>query len=124
MEHEEHTSPEGNRFGNNTNPFGILIVALVGVFLAIFCWNFWKSGAKENEHYRYDQIIGGSDNPNYESGRKPGRAAHETLAFPHEDSTHSDSSHVLHSVDSTHADSAAAMHSNPPAHEDASHEGH
>lgn len=51
MQHEEH-SHSAKRFGTNTNGLGIFIVVIVAVCLALFCWNFWKDGKKEIEHYR------------------------------------------------------------------------
>lgn len=56
MQHEEHSTPAGKSFGTNTNGFGILIVTIVAVFLTLFCWNFWKSGSKEAEHYRLNTM--------------------------------------------------------------------
>lgn len=52
MQHEEHGHPKGSVFGRNSNGMGLFIVAVSAVLLALFCWNFWKSGSKELAHYR------------------------------------------------------------------------
>jgi hypothetical protein len=50
MEHGEVTHARG--FGHNTNGVGILIVVIVAVCLVLFCWNYWKDGSREADHYR------------------------------------------------------------------------
>ena len=56
MEHGEHKAPGAKRFGVNTNGLGILIVVLVAIFLALFCWNFWKDGSREKDLYRLTSV--------------------------------------------------------------------
>src|SRR5215204_2816175 len=72
MEHGEHTAPASNRFGVNTNGLGILIVAIVAVCLTLFCWNFWKDGSKEINHYRLNSLPTQPTGHDHEQGEKPG----------------------------------------------------
>ena len=50
MQQEAHKTTSG--FGKNTNGLGLVIIAAVAVVIALFCWNFWKGGPKEADHYR------------------------------------------------------------------------
>lgn len=52
MQHDEHAASASTTPETNTNGFALLLIAAVGVFLVLFCWNFWKDGSKEKEHYR------------------------------------------------------------------------
>jgi OOP family OmpA-OmpF porin len=79
MQHEEHTSHRG-RFGNNTNGLGILIVTVVSVCLALFCWSFWKDGSKEIEHYRLNSLPATAHGNEHEEGEKPAGEEHETAS--------------------------------------------
>lgn len=65
MQHEEQTSPLSPGFGTNTNGLGILIVAVVAVSLALFCWDIWKDGSKEAEHYRFPATTTGSSHSSH-----------------------------------------------------------
>lgn len=69
MQHEEHLPKKG--FGTNTNGLGILIVAAVAVILALFCWNFWKDGSKEIEHYRLTTAPAHAEGSGQEEAEKP-----------------------------------------------------
>ena len=51
MDHNVQEAAPG--FGKNTGGWGIVIVAAVAVLLALICWNFWKAGPKDADHYRY-----------------------------------------------------------------------
>lgn len=112
MQHEEHTSNRG-RFGNNTNGLGILIVALVAVFLALFCWNFWKDDSKEIEHYRLNSLPTTAHGNDHEEGEKPGHDEAEKAVLPIADSTTKPTADTAHAVEAagdtsahTHADSS------------------
>ena len=71
MEHEEQSLPVKG-FGTNTNGIGILIVTIVAVCLALFCWDFWKDGSKEINHYRLNSQPTHQTGNDYEQGEKPG----------------------------------------------------
>jgi hypothetical protein len=70
MEHGEVTHVKG--FGHNTNGVGIFIVTIVAICLALFCWNFWKDGSKETDHYRLNSQPTLSTGHDHEQGEKPG----------------------------------------------------
>jgi predicted negative regulator of RcsB-dependent stress response len=70
MEHGEVTHVKG--FGHNTNGVGILIVTIVAVCLALFCWNFWKDASRETDLYRLNSQPTHSSGHDHEQGEKPG----------------------------------------------------
>ena len=84
MEHGEHSTPGAKRFGVNTNGLGILIVTIVAVCLALFCWNFWKDGSREKDLYRLNSLPTQPTGHDHEQGEKPGEtpssAASATVA--------------------------------------------
>jgi len=81
MAHDEHPAPAAKRFGTNTNGLGLLIVAIVAVCLALFCWYFWKDGSKEIEHYRLGSLPAQHEGISHEEGEKPGDEHEATVAM-------------------------------------------
>ncbi len=53
MHHDEHASVATAEKSSQTNGFGLLLLTIVAVLLALFCWYMWKSGSKEADHYRF-----------------------------------------------------------------------
>ncbi len=86
MEHGEHKAPGAKRFGVNTNGLGILIVAIVAVCLALFCWNFWKDGSWEKDLYRLSETPALAEGNEHGEGeeRAPEPEAAATMANPSE----------------------------------------
>lgn len=50
--HTETTTHSSPGFGRNSGGWGIFIVALVAVLLALLAWFFWHDGQKESDFYR------------------------------------------------------------------------
>jgi hypothetical protein len=72
MEHGAHSTPGAKRFGVNTNGFGLAVVAIVAICLALFSWSFWKDGTKEINHYRLNTLPTTPHHGDHEQGEKPG----------------------------------------------------
>jgi hypothetical protein len=54
MQHTEEHAAEAPK-SIQTNGSGLLLLTIVSVLLAIFCWNMWKDGDKEAQHYRFEK---------------------------------------------------------------------
>ena len=54
MQHTEEHSTEAKK-SIHTNGSGLLLLTVVAVLLAIFCWNMWKGADKEADHYRIEK---------------------------------------------------------------------
>ena len=72
MEHGDDKAPGSKGFGVNTNGLGILLVSIVAVCLTLFCWDFWKDGSKEINHYRLNSLPTQPSGNDHEQGEKPG----------------------------------------------------
>ena len=94
MEHGEHAASASKRFGVNTNGLGILIVAVVAICLALFCWNFWKDGSKEIDHYRLNSLPTQPTGHDHEQGEKPGETPSSKASATVEPSSNDNASQI------------------------------